>query len=482
MKNIPVVIGVGTVQQKGSFDDLDEALVLMDLAFKKSLEDSTNPDIKNFIDEIQTPKGFWRYRDPGRWVAEKNDISGVKTSIAKVGVLQQNLINSTCNKIVNGEIRAGLILGGEARYKMLRAHLENKTFSETELSINPDYYIKASDELQLEIEKNELGQMAVGYYALIESALRASSNNDFVQYHKQIAKLYSEFSKIGSNNVDGWIEKPLTSHEILIQSKRNPLQAFPYNKYHCTSWNVNQSCSMIICSESLADNLNIPKDKRVYPLASSENNHMIAPIQRPNLIEPYGMKLAAKFILDICKSNKITPNLYDLYSCFPVAVHMFSKSLNLDISKNATITGGMPFAGGPLNSYVIHSTIKMISKIRNDSSKVGIVTGVSGMMTKQSYALWSKNPEIEFAFKDFTDVAKNKEIPISLSKIDNGQGTVIGCTTIKNNNKYKAVIYLNCEDGNRKLITSSDESIIKSMESEEWVKRKVYFKNNQLVY
>ena len=149
---------------------------------------------------------------------------------------------------------------------------------------------------------------------------------------------------------------------------------------------------MIICSESLADNLNIPKDKRVYPLASSENNHMIAPIQRPNLIEPYGMKLAAKFILDICKSNKIIPNLYDLYSCFPVAVHMFSKSLNLDMSKNATITGGMPFAGGPLNSYVIHSTIKMISKIRDDNSKVGIVTGVSGMMTKQSYALWSNAP------------------------------------------------------------------------------------------
>ena len=102
MKNIPVVIGVGTVQQKGSFDELDEALVLMDLAFKKSLEDSTNPDIKNFIDEIQIPKGFWRYRDPGRWVAEKNDIPDVTTSITKVGVLQQNSINSKINAFING--------------------------------------------------------------------------------------------------------------------------------------------------------------------------------------------------------------------------------------------------------------------------------------------------------------------------------------------------------------------------------------------
>ena len=61
-----------------------------------------------------------------------------------------------------------------------------------------------------------------------------------------------------------------------------------------------------------------------------------------------------------------------------------------------TITGGMPFAGGPLNSFVLHSTIKLISKIREMNKGIGLVTGVSGMMTKQSYSLWSKNPNIDF--------------------------------------------------------------------------------------
>ena len=36
MKNRPVVIGIGCIQQKGNFDDLDEALILMDKAFKKA--------------------------------------------------------------------------------------------------------------------------------------------------------------------------------------------------------------------------------------------------------------------------------------------------------------------------------------------------------------------------------------------------------------------------------------------------------------
>ena len=365
---------------------------------------------------------------------------------------------------------------------MLRGHIENKTFNETELKINPDYYIKANEELQHKVEEEELGLMAVGYYAILESALRATTNKNFNEYHRDIANLYSEFSQIGSLNNDGWIEQPLTPDEILNQSKKNPLQAFPYNKYHCTSWNVNQSSSMIICSEELADKLNIPKTKRVYPLASSETNHMISPIQRPNLTEPNGMKLAAEFILNVCESNNIKPNLYDLYSCFPVAVHMFSKSLNIDASKEVTITGGMPFAGGPLNSYVLHSTIKMILKIRNDNSKIGIVTGVSGMMTKQSYALWSKNPDIEFSFKDFTSEASIEETPIKISSLSDGVGTIIGYTTVKSSNHKKAIIYLDCDDGKRKLITSSDESIIKLMESEEWVKRKVCFKENRLVY
>ena len=47
---------------------------------------------------------------------------------------------------------------------------------------------------------------------------------------------------------------------------------------------------------------------------------MIATLQRPNLSKSAGMNLAAEFILDICKKNNISPNLYDLYSCFPVAL------------------------------------------------------------------------------------------------------------------------------------------------------------------
>jgi len=244
---------------------------------------------------------------------------------------------------------------------------------------------------------------------------------------------------------------------------------------------VNQSCALIICSENIADKLNIPQSKRVYPLASSENNHMIATLQRPNLTKYKGMELAANFILEICKKNKIQINYYDLYSCFPIAVQMFAESLRLKKLSNLSITGGMPFCGGPLNSFVLHSTAKVISEIRKNKKSTGLVTGVSGMMTKQSYALWSNNPYIDFLHKDFTEEVRLSEHPVELSNLKSGNGKIIGYTVIRSDNLPKAVIFLDTVDKKRKLITSNDKSIIRSMEREEWVGKIISFKENQLV-
>ena len=479
MQNRPVVIGVGCINQKDTFDNLDEALILMEKAMQLAISDSTNDDIKKYIDEIQIPKGYWKYRDPGKWIASRNGIKDIKTSITKIGVLQQNLINSACKRIIDGDIRASIILGGESRYKKILAEIEQKDFIETELNINPDFYIKADDDLQLEVEADELGNMAVGYYSIMESSLRFKS--DFNEHHKKIAKIYENFSKISTTNSLAWNDKEYTYEEILNPSDKNPTLAFPYNKFHCTSWNVNQAAALIICSDAIADLLEVPESKRVYPLASSENNHMIATLQRPDLSKSAGMNLAADFILDICKKNNISPNLYDLYSCFPVAVEMFANSLDLKELNNITVTGGMSFAGGPLNSYVLNSTVQMIEMIRKYMN-VGIVTGVSGMMTKQSYALWSKNPLIEFLHKDVTSQAKEIDVPVELSDLNNGYGLVLGYTVLYSKNSVvKGVLYIEDENKKRKLITTSDKLIMKSMESEEWVGKKIQFLNTILV-
>tara|TARA_B110000014_G_scaffold247462_1_gene221004 strand:- start:163 stop:795 length:633 start_codon:yes stop_codon:yes gene_type:complete len=210
---------------------------------------------------------------------------------------------------------------------------------------------------------------------------------------------------------------------------------------------------------------------------------MIAAIQRPNLVKPIGLQLAADYILEICDKNNIKPNTFELYSCFPVAVQMFAEALQLKNNENFTVTGGMSFAGGPLNSYMIQSTVKMLANIRNVPSTVGLITGVSGMMTKQAFALWAKDPLINFSSKDVTTSAAAAEKPVALSKIKEGSGVIIGYTVLPKNhtNIKKAVIYIEDTNGDRKVLISYDEVILDKMGEEEWVGKSINFKGDYLV-
>ena len=483
MKHRSVVIGVSAIQQKGDFENLDEALFLMDQAVKEALSDSGNKSIKDHIDEIRIPKGFWRYRDPGKWIAKNNDFKTIPTTyVTKIGVLQQNLINEACLKIENGEINASIILGGEARYKQLRSVIEKKEYFETKLDENPDFYIKAKEDLYGDEELEELGAMAVGYYATMETALRKNDNENIEEHQNNIASMYEEFSKVASNNEDAWLDHPYSKKEILETSKKNKMLAYPYNKLHCTSWNVNQSAALIICSEELANKLEIDNKKRVYPISSSENNHMIAIQQRPKLYESLGMIYAAKSINKMMEQLDIRLDAYDLYSCFPAAVKMFSKSLELGSELPKTITGSMPYAGGPLNSFVIHSTVKMIQKIRALEARHGLVTGVSGMMTKQSFCVWGKEYQEQFIFDDVTERAKLDEKPVELSNIAEGEGEIIGYTIIEvSEHSSKAVLYLDDEKKHRKVVSSFDKNFINLLMEEEWVGKKVKFIDGQVI-
>lgn len=480
MTKKPVVIGLGITQQKGSYAELDEALFLMEKVAMRAINDCGNPKIKDFIDVIDIPKGFWRYRDPGKWIAEKNNFSNAKTSVNKIGVLQQHLINNTCNKIIKGEIRAGLILGGESRAKMIAALKEGVEYKEMELSTNPDQYVKAKDDLYGEGEAEALGLMAVGYYAVMESAMRKSKSLTLKEHEDYLGSMYAEFSEIASKNQYAASDKSISKDQIMLANNDNKPMAYPYNKYHCTSWNVSQASAILICEEELADQLNISKQKRIYPMASSETNHMIALIQRPSLISSAGLKLASEKINEVVDENSINLDFIDLYSCFPVAVQQFENVLNLNTKISKTITGAMPFAGGPLNNYMLHATVQALLKLRNQSGN-SLITGVSGMMTKQSFCLWSSEYQMPFYHVDVTKKAQQLDKPIPISKAKHGNGIVIGYTVLYEGTQPSlGVFYIEDSQGERKVVTSQDKEIISSLREKEWIEKEISYHGNQV--
>ena len=102
------------------------------------------------------------------------------------------------------------------------------------------------------------------------------------------------------------------------------------------------------------------------------------------------------------------------------------------------------------------------------------------MMTKQSFCVWGKEYQEQFIFDDVTERAKLDEKPVELSNIAEGEGEIIGYTIIEESeHASKAVLYLDDEKKHRKVVSSLDKNFINLLMEEEWVGKKVKFKDGQ---
>ena len=105
------------------------------------------------------------------------------------------------------------------------------------------------------------------------------------------------------------------------------------------------------------------------------------------------------------------------------------------------------------------------------------------MMTKQSFCIWGKKYKESFVHKDVTDKAKIKEIPIKLSNIDEGEGVIVGYTIFKNDKGTPiAILYVEDQAQRRKILSSNQNNFLNMLKNEEWVGRKVKFKDGKVIH
>src|SRR5690606_18969108 len=87
-------------------------------------------------------------------------------------------------------------------------------------------------------------------------------------------------------------------------------------------------------------------------------------------------------------------DFFDLYSCFASAVQIGCAELGLseDDPRGLTVTGGLPYFGGPGNNYVTHSISEMMRRLRANPGKFGMVTANGNYVTKHSFGIYSTEP------------------------------------------------------------------------------------------
>jgi Thiolase-like protein type 1 additional C-terminal domain len=84
----------------------------------------------------------------------------------------------------------------------------------------------------------------------------------------------------------------------------------------------------------------------------------------------------------------------DLYSCFPAPVFNICDGLGLaaDDPRGLTVTGGLPFFGGPGNNYAMHAIAETVQRARRAPGSAGFVGANGGIMTKYSAGIYSTTP------------------------------------------------------------------------------------------
>lgn len=483
----PVLVGIGTItQREEDFTRASEPLDLMIAAARAALADAGAgaPGIGARVQRILVPKGRWRYADPGREVGQAIGAPHARSVLADVGVLQQTLIADACTRIAAGEIDCALVVGADAGYRMLRARIAQARAGERQQASVPDERMQPREELLHPAELEAGIRMPVPLYAVIDSAWRARAGIPITQHRRELGALYEQFAAIAADNPHAWRGRPLSATEIAEPSQRNPMQAFPYNRAHCSSWNVDQAGALLLCAADLARKLAVPQERWIHPLASAESNHMLPVSARADIARCPGAEAAAQALLGHAGLAPSQLDLLDLYSCFPVAVKMHAQALAVPAGRPLTVTGAMPFAGGPFNNYVLQATCRMAQLLREGRGAHGVVSSVSGILTKHGFGLWARGPgSAPFASLDASAAAAAGDPPRPVLAAHHGHAQVVGYTIVAAGDEQpdSALVLAQTPAGERVWARSQDRAMLASMQHEEHVGRTVLVEGNQLV-
>jgi acetyl-CoA C-acetyltransferase len=479
----PVLVGAAAVQQRADEPaDAREAAELMIAAVERAAADTGAPAVLGRAGLVAVPKGTWSYRDPARIVAARIGAASTRTARYELGVLQQTLVAHACAAIAGGGLDVAVVCGGEAKFRALQAAIAGVDAPErAEAGLGgdgarePDEVVAPADDILHRVEIERMLAVPARQYAIVDSALRAADGMSVEAHADELARLWASFSAVAQANPDAW-NRNVVEERTLHGDAANPMLATPYTKLHCSQWNVDQAAAIILCSADTARVFGVPTDRWVFPHALAESNFMTPLVTRAAMHTNAAMGAVGRRLTERAGIAPDDCARVDLYSCFPSAVRLQLRELGVDATRRElTVTGGMTFGGGPLNNYTLQSLVKMCELLRAEPEARGLVTAVSGIVTKFAGAVWSCTPpSSDVAIDDVSDATRAATALVDVDAGYEGGATVAGFTVVHDKGVPAAgVVMVDTPNGTRTVATTTDAALASAMADQEWIGRTV---------
>jgi acetyl-CoA C-acetyltransferase len=402
--SMPVLVGCGDVT------DLDTPVEsgrspydLIAQAARLALQDAGAAGMAEAIDTVAMIRSFadtsprfatqlGTSANPPRSVAQRLGLKASRHIYSySGGNMPQYLLNQFAESIARGEMRAALLCGGEAlrtQHGLERSGAEGLWTEDPggtrELIGDPRRGWSAHEELHRM-------RAAIVMYPLIENAIRAARGRSVAVHQQAIGALMARFAAVAATNPLATRRQGYSAEQLVTVSNDNRWIGFPYPKLMNAHAFIDQSAAVVMTSVATARELGIARDKWVFLHGCADAHDHWYVSERFDLHASPAILAASRQALAMAGKTLDQIEVFDLYSCFASAVQIGCHEIGLaeDDPRGLTITGGLPYFGGPGNNYVTHSISEMLRRLRARPGAFGLVTANGNYVTKHSFGVYS---------------------------------------------------------------------------------------------
>jgi len=482
-QRIPILVGAGQLTQREP--DPSRALAALDLtaeAARKAAADARGgAALLEQLDTIVVIRAFadtsWRFRSP--FGSPKNPPRSIANRIGNTrakrlvythpgGNMPQWCINRLFEMVTRGEVEAALVCGGEALGTQKAAERAKLALDWSEDAGGSYEAWGVAKRGWNDMEERHGMAGAIFAYPLFEQAIRCHLGRSVPDHMQAIGRLFAHFAAVAKANPLADRRQGFSAEAIAHVSADNPFIGFPYTKLMNSNAYIDQAAAVILTTVAKAKALGIPQERWVYLHGCADAHDHWYVSDRINYHSSPAMRVVAQEAFEMAGMDLGAIGKLDVYSCFPSAVEIACAEMGIaqDDPRGLTVTGGLPYFGGPGNNYVTHSIAQMMDEVRAAPGLAGMVTANGNYVTKQSLGIYSTRPlERPFKPKDPAlyqagiDAAKGPEVV----EVANGRARIETYTVMHDRKgPQNAIIIGRLADGRRFMANAPADAAVLS--------------------
>ena len=419
----------------------------------------------------------WPYDDPAGRLSESLGISpAVKRYSGIGGTTPHLLVTRAAAAIAAGEVDVAVVVSGEALDTVRRAKKagERVRWSHRDPEKKPFPY----EEPFHPAEVAHSVFQAWLTFAVFDIARRAHLGIQPDEYRRALGDLLSPMTAVAEANPHAWFPERRSAAELIEPTPSNRMVGYPYTKTMVSVMDVDMAAALVLASDEAADSLGIDPDRRVYLHGTGYSLDPVYVAEHDPMWHSPAMVDAARAAMSTAGIGVDEIGYFDLYSCFGSSLNFACDALGLrtDDPRGLTVTGGLPFAGGPGSGYMLHSTAAMCEQLRRDPGAYGMVSGVGMHMTKHAFGVYCSSPPGD---EVVTKLAGSHGVPENPSRSEGrmiedeytGDAGVAAYTVVhaRGGEPEWGLVVCDLPDGRRAYARTEDPDVLTDMEKREWV-------------